>query len=332
MKEKLLKFEAIIVDLPTKIKSLLNHLVNELFSALSKLKDLATTNYELGLYHMDNGNINDAKLRFMLVVRLKPELALAHYHLARCYLFNLNFNKARAEFEAALALNSNMVKARYRLDLLDHSLSKLYIPVKVTKEDYNTLSKNYENYMLEQHGYQAPELLVTEMEEFIKDTDKVLDIGCGTGLVGASLIQRISVKSLTGLDISTKMLELAKALKIGDDLVYNDVKEIDFHNLESIQEKFDVITACMSFGYANNLASIFQGLNNLSVKGTILGLVVLKSAGEDIDFNYDYATLSFSEKYLNSIFKQAKWSIKKQQEVDIFVNNTPSLMFILEKN
>jgi predicted TPR repeat methyltransferase len=332
MKEKLLKLEEAIVKTPTIIKSLYCEVIEEIKLSFTKLKDISTTNFDLGIHHMDCGNISDAKMRFMLVIKLKPEIAMAHYHLGRCHMFNLAFDKAKAEFEITLNLDPTITKAKYRLDLINHQVTDLQIPTEVTREDYNTLSKNYENYMLNQLGYNAYDQLAVAMVEFIKETHKVIDLGCGTGLSGASLVERSTIKSLTGVDLSTKMLEFASLLKIENSPVYTQVKELDFNNLEQLQEKFDVITACMSFGYAGDLDKVFKNLDNISAKEAILGLVVLKSTNDQIEFNYDYASLSFNEIYLNSIFKKYKWSIKKQEEVAIFSNNTLGLMFILEKN
>ena len=45
---------------------------------------------------------------------------------------------------------------------------------------------------------------------FINDkTIKILDIGCGDGLVGEALVKR-GFKNMTGLDISGKMVKLVK--------------------------------------------------------------------------------------------------------------------------
>ena len=172
MKEKLLKLEEAIVKIPTIIKNLYCEVIEEIKLSFIKLKDISTTNFDLGIHHMNCGNISDAKMRFILVIKLKPEIAMAHYHLGRCHMFNLAFDKAKAEFEITLNLDPTITKAKYRLDLINHQVTDLQIPTEVTREDYNTLSKNYENYMLNQLGYNAYDQLAVAMVEFIKETHK----------------------------------------------------------------------------------------------------------------------------------------------------------------
>lgn len=332
MKAKLLQIEEVIVKLPKKIKELYSEIKDEVKDFLPKIKDIATTNYKLGIYHIENGNMRDAKLRFMLLTKLKPEMAMPHYHLGRCHLFNLDFDKAKQEFETSLSLDKDLFQAQYRLDVLNHKKDISFIPTEVTKEDHNTLSKSYEKYVLNQLDYKVPKILIEEMLEFIKKTDKVIDLGSGTGLVGMEIMQNAPVNYLMAVDISTKMLDLTKSLKIENKEVYNKVQELDFNNLISLEEKFDVIVSCMSFGYVNDLVKIFEQVNTISYKDSIFGLVVLKADGSDIKFNYDYATLSFSDRYLESIFKKSKWSVKKKQEISIYDDKTIGLMYILEKN
>ena len=231
MKEKLLKVEAAIAGLPQKIKALYHNFIDELHVIREKMRDLGATNYELGLFHMDKGNIADAKMRFIFTIKLKKDFALAHYHLARCYLFNLNFDKAKHELKAAIDLDPSLDAAQYRLKLIDHNFKGQTIPIEVTKEDYNCLAYKYEDVVLQQLHYLAPELLAKAIATYFKEQNidtaelKCLDLGCGTGLAGNSLAQEMAIKSLLGIDISIKMLELAKTLEINDTFLYTEMKE-----------------------------------------------------------------------------------------------------------
>ena len=337
MKEKLLKIESTILRLPQTFREYFYDLIEHFKVIREKLKDLAKTNYELGLFHLENGNLADAKMRFIFALKLKGELAPAHYHLARCHLFNLAFDKAKHELETAIALDPSLSLAKYRLKLLNSTVADDLIPIAVIREDYNTSANNYEEYMLNRLNYNAPEYLAKALASSIKqemvgqEELNCLDLGCGTGLAGACLAEQVTIKSLLGIDISVKMLELAKTLEIKGNPVYTEVKESDFCNLELLKGEFNIIIACMSFGYANDLASIFKGLNRLSLEGSILGLVVLKSEAKEIEFNYEHACFSFSKKFLENIFQETSWSIKQQEEIALFNNGAKGLMFILKK-
>ena len=336
MKEKLLNLEASVASIPQKIRVFFNNAMQEIYIAIDKLKNLSETNYRLGLYHMDKGNIRDAKMRFSFVLKLKPDFAPAHYHLARCHLFNLDFDKAKTELNLALSLDPNLKVAEYRLNLVNHTIGgNEDIPTQVIREDYNSLAQNYEDYMINRLKYNAPETLVKAIEKYLTNIDKdninALDLGCGTGLVGAFIRSEVAIKSLIGIDISANMLDLAKELVIDGESVYNMTKEHDFYDLKQITGKLNLITACMSLGYVHDLQKIFAEIELLIDKKSILGLVVLKSTDHDIMFDYNYACFSFSEKYLKTIFQKFNWHIEEQDEIDVFANKVKGLMFILSK-
>lgn len=56
----------------------------EYFSIKEKSKNLRKTNYELGLKHLENGNISEAIFRFRIVKKFWPDLLEANYYLAYC--------------------------------------------------------------------------------------------------------------------------------------------------------------------------------------------------------------------------------------------------------
>jgi predicted TPR repeat methyltransferase len=337
MKEKLLKIEAWITQLPQKIKDFYNYALEELKVMSIKCANLSETNYELGLFHAEKGNVSDAKMRFILVTKLKPEFALAHYHLARCYMFDSRFVKARQELEVSLSLDPSLECAKYRLKQLTHSISDDPILLEVVKEDYNLGADRYEDQMLNQQGYKAPELLAKAVAQalfdgFRKESYECLDLGCGTGMAGVCLTQEVVIKSLTGIDISSRMLELAKTVEIDNKPVYSEVKEQGFNNLELGKRRFDIIIACMSLGYSNDIDTLFATIEKLTLISSVLGLVVLKSEVKDIEFDYSNSCWKFSERFLQLIFQKFNWSVAYKKETALFLNATSGYIFVLKKN
>ena len=337
MKTKILELEEFIVSLPKKVKCYIENFIKQIHVAQDKLKNLSETNYNLGLFHMDKGNISDAKMRFMFVIKLKPDFALAHYHLARCYLFNLAFDKARSELEASLALDGKLIAAKYRLDVINKNVKLKPIPLQVIQEDYNSLSAQYENYVEVQQKYRAPELLSKMIAKYIEESEEesedmlALDLGCGTGLVGAYLKQVVAIKSLIGVDISRNMLLLAKELEINNNPIYTEARECDFNDLKITKRRYDLITACLSFVFDSDLSNIFIKLDDLIAKDGILGVVFLKSPGPEVVFDYDNGCFSFSLEYLLKVFKKFGWAVKNQEEIKLFASGSKGLVFILNK-
>ena len=82
----------------------------------------------------------------------------------------------------------------------------------------------------------------------------VLDAGCGPGLMATQL--RSLATRLTGLDISTAMLAIARAKQLYDELLQGDLAD-----LPTITEnKFDLIVATDVLIYFGDLGSVFAAL------------------------------------------------------------------------
>lgn len=89
-------------------------------------------------------------------------------------------------------------------------------------EHYNELSSNYEQIYL-RAGWHDPlkcaELAKTCLQDQA-ESSSVLDMGCGTGLVGVYLNER-GFKNVVGVDASVGMLEKARTKG-----VYSELKEL----------------------------------------------------------------------------------------------------------
>ncbi|XP_028409602.1 methyltransferase-like protein 27 [Dendronephthya gigantea] len=83
------------------------------------------------------------------------------------------------------------------------------------KDVYTAWGKTYDKSMVKDHGYTGPtvaaKLLSQKLKEFGYSNDaRIVDLGCGTGLVGEQLSKN-GYKNIDGVDITPELLELAKA-------------------------------------------------------------------------------------------------------------------------
>jgi predicted TPR repeat methyltransferase len=104
----------------------------------------------------------------------------------------------------------------------------------------------------------------------------ILDLGCGTGLVGARL--RPLARTLTGVDISSNMLKVARRRQIYDDLVCSELIEF----LQTQAGTFDLAVAADVFIYIGNLSGVFHGVRDALRRGGVFCFSV--KASEDQDF------------------------------------------------
>lgn len=92
---------------------------------------------------------------------------------------------------------------------------------------YADWASSYDESFVQARGYVYHQAVVAAFNRRDRPAGPVIDIGCGTGVVGVELCRRVSV-SIDGVDLSPEMLEVAAA-KIGLDgePVYRDLIQAD---------------------------------------------------------------------------------------------------------
>src|SRR5262249_48048280 len=107
------------------------------------------------------------------------------------------------------------------------------------------------------HGlkYDAPTKLFNLLRQHIEIQNlDVLDLGCGTGLLGIQL--RPIARTLVGVDLSYRMLDKAKARTIYDELHCKDI--VEFMNDDICS--YDLVASTDVFIYAGDLSEIFNSV------------------------------------------------------------------------
>ncbi len=94
-----------------------------------------------------------------------------------------------------------------------------------TKPLYDEWSQNYETDLLGKFGYSGHIIAADAFKTLVADKSAaIIDIGCGTGLVGQEL-KKAGYVHIDGLDISVAMLEEAKAKNIYGRLIEGDMQQ-----------------------------------------------------------------------------------------------------------
>ena len=190
----------------------------------------------------------------------------------------------------------------HKKEMLKHSVYKKETIV----EHYNELSENYEQVYLRAGWYDPLKCaeLTTEMFGDEAPTAHILDMGCGTGLVGHYLKER-GFKSIYGVDASQGMLE-----KANEKRVYTDLEELylgrpdtypaKFHN------RFDAITASgiLAEGHLDN--KVFDEML-LSLK--VGGYAIFATRTMYLT-DYDYANK------IQELITLGKWKLIKEITFD----------------
>jgi len=142
---------------------------------------------------------------------------------------------------------------------------------------YDRYADQYDQHVIGVLKYRTPDLLLDALGRFVPSSGlDILDLGCGTGLLGARVRSR--ARTLTGVDISPNMLKLAQRREIYDNLFCSELTEF----LRTQAGNFDLAAAADVFGYIGNLSEVFQGVRRALRPGGFFCFSV--EAGDEQDF------------------------------------------------
>lgn len=106
---------------------------------------------------------------------------------------------------------------------------------------------------------------------------RALDLGCGTGLVGAVL--RGCVGELHGIDLSAEMIRLAREKNVYDRL---DVAEIVEHLAAAAEPRYDLVTAGDVLCYVGDLGPILAAVRARLERGGLFVFTIERLDGGDV--------------------------------------------------
>jgi predicted TPR repeat methyltransferase len=259
-------------------------------------------------YHLKR--YNEALPAYDRVLALKPDCTAARLGRANACLQLKRFEEAVADYDKALALNPDLAEAWLgrgeALHELGHSqeaiaafrqalakggdaeaiqftlasLGAEVVPATAPRPTVTELFDRYADYfdehMVGTLKYRGPELLLAAMLPFLPSSRlDILDLGCGTGLLGVRI--RPLARTMTGVDFSANMLKRARQRQIYDSLVCAELTEF----LPTQIKAFDLVVATDVFIYVGDLAQVFQGVRGALRERGIFGFSV--EIGEERD-------------------------------------------------
>lgn len=184
--------------------------------------------------------------------------------------------EAAASFEKAIACGADPELNRYYLaSVSGQSLQVQAPPRRYVEALFDDYAPEFQNHVVGALGYQGYERLLQPLVEQGRRYQRALDLGCGTGLC-APLLQRLA-ETVDGVDLSTAMVEQARATGVYRRLVHADV--VDF--LRDEREPADLIAAADVFIYVGELQPVFDAARRvLAPDGMFAFTVELAGPGE----------------------------------------------------
>ncbi len=224
--------------------------------------------YNYAVAAMALGNLEDAIQHFQRTVELMPDHADAHGNLAAIYVKMGKKDQAIDHYQKILAIQPENAAAIYMLGALTKSKVLPAAPAQYIKNLFDNYAGYFDTQLVDSLHYKIPTLMRTVLGKFVAmrtTHERVLDLGCGTGLSGEAF--RDLAKYLVGVDLSSRMLEKAKEKTIYDEL--HEMSILDF--LATAAPFYDLILAADTLVYFGDLSPIFAGCYRiLSAKGLFI--------------------------------------------------------------
>jgi len=145
---------------------------------------------------------------------------------------------------------------------------------------YDDWADRYERELLDEWGYSSPQMAVALLKRYITiEGARVMDAGCGTGLVGV-LLSEAGVGHLSGVDYSGGMLEKADAKG-----VYNSLAQMDLNKAVPIESaSYDAVTCIGTFTSTHVVPDALRELVRLTRAGGVVVFTVRDDYWEATDF------------------------------------------------
>ena len=204
-------------------------------------------------------------------------LAEAWFGRARTLKHLQRWDEAVGAYRQALAKGGDAEVIEFSLASLGAAPVPVAAPRRLISSVYDQHSGHYDSHMIGTLKYRIPDLLFDELARHLpaRPVD-ILDLGCGTGLMGARL--RARARTLAGVDLSPKMLDIARRRQIYDNLTCDELVAF----LQAQDATFDLVVAADVFVYFGDLSGIFDQVQAALRGGGLFGFSI--EASEQHEF------------------------------------------------
>lgn len=300
-------------------KGLLNDAKIHYKKALELESNDTHTLFNLGVLETQLGNMDSAIQHYQKAVLVDPDFFAAHNNLGALFIAKEHIPFALHHFQTAARLQPDNTSLQYTIQALSQNSRLLSAPTDYVKSLFDSYADHYDQHLLTALDYQIPLHFerILKKQQPAHNTLNILDLGCGTGLCG-SVIKPFS-KTLTGVDLSEKMLDIARDKNMYDTLECNDLNFF----LTQKNAAYDLIVAGDVLVYIGELDLFFQQIQQALRAGGIFLFNTEISENENYAMNQS-GRFSHQKKYIESLAKKNHLDvIHYEKAVTRMQNNEP---------
>lgn len=230
---------------------------------------------------VSTGELTQAVRAYERVIAVKPSFSPAHNSLCQALLqlektgllSRFRMSQTRQAYRRWLAAVPGHPTASFLLEALERGDAPERMPDAAVKACFDAYADDFDKH-IRTLDYRAPELVGEVLAQRLPPTDgrlDVLDGGCGTGLA-ASMLRPYS-RRLVGVDLSSGMLDKARATRHYDSLIEAELGSF----LDANTSSFDVCVFVDVLSYFGDLHAILASAAGATRPGGLLTFTVEKS-------------------------------------------------------
>ena len=155
---------------------------------------------------------------------------------------------------------------------------------------YADWAMSYDQHLEQGLNYIAPACIAQTLVNVLADrTASILDIGCGTGLVGAYLVGQ-GYSAIDGLDFSSEMLSQARSKQIYQKLLPGDLNTV----LDIPDQTYDAGISCGTFTHGHVKADALDEIIRVLKPGACFVCTIHREVWQSAGFGTKFAQLTAS--------------------------------------
>jgi len=282
--------------------------------AITLKPDYVKAYNNLGVMLQEQGRLDEAEVSYKKAITLKPDYADFYANLGNTLRDQDKLLEAKLNYKKAIELKGDSKKFKHIFDALTGKTTN-FAPREYVEVLFDNYAINFENSLVNKLEYKIPnkivEMIVAKNPNI--QLGSVLDLGCGTGLIGDEIKKYCS--NLEGVDLSKLMLEKASAKNIYDKLEHKDI--VEYLSTEDLD--FNYFISSDVFVYVGNLSEIFRLIKS---RNKSKGKFVFSTEHTDRDgfFLEQTGRYSHSKKYIESLCNKFGYKLSHFEVVNLRKN------------
>jgi predicted TPR repeat methyltransferase len=298
--------------------------------------DFERPHHGLGVALAQQGKIEESIGSFETALRLRPEYPEAHQGLGAIYHRTGNLDKATNHYIAAIAQRPSYLEARFEYasllekkgdvrealeqyraiqrfrpdieDLKFHiaALEGNQVPGKAPSTYitgyFDKYASNFDQHLTQTLNYRGPQLLLESITALnLSPRLDIVDLGCGTGLVGQAF--KPMSRRLVGIDLSPGMLQRARERGVYDELIQDDLAAglAKLTQGGTAPPAFDLAISADVFIYLGDLAPVFGLVAKALKPGGHLAFVTESAETDDSPWTGPDTRLLTTRRFAHSL-------------------------------